>query len=75
MTCFLEYESPETVIVHDLVNIREGDEKWTLQKSSYRKIRLSIDWVREALSAAGLAITAQHSGRLIMIAATKPGEA
>jgi len=33
MTCFLEYE-PETVIVHDLIYVRQGD-GWDLCKSSY----------------------------------------
>jgi SAM-dependent methyltransferase len=47
MTCFLEYE-PETVIVHDLIHVREG-EGWTLHKSAYRKLRLSLAWVEMKL--------------------------
>ncbi|MEO6806273.1 MAG: class I SAM-dependent methyltransferase [Edaphobacter sp.] len=47
MTCFLEFE-PETVIVHDLIHVREG-EGWTLHKSAYRKLRLSLAWVEMKL--------------------------
>ena len=75
MTCFLEYESPETVVVHDLINVREQDGNWTLHKSSYRKLRLAIDWIREQLIAAGFSITLQRPGRLVTIAATKPRNA
>ena len=47
-TCFLEYE-PETVKVHDIV-YKSNNEKWTLYKSFYRKLRLSKDWVESQLS-------------------------
>jgi hypothetical protein len=50
-TCFLEYE-PETVKVHDLV-YKKKDSQWTLNKSYYRKLRLSKEWVDEQLSTAG----------------------
>lgn len=50
-TCFLEYE-PETVKVHDLVHRREHD-GWQFRKSYYRKLRLSSEWVRGELAAAG----------------------
>lgn len=53
MTCFLEYLSPTTVQVHDLVYTRSGT-LWTLEKSSYPKLRLSPAWVTQELSAAGL---------------------
>jgi 2-polyprenyl-3-methyl-5-hydroxy-6-metoxy-1,4-benzoquinol methylase len=49
MTCFLEYR-PETVLVHDLIHIREG-EGWTLQKSCYPKLRLGTRWVTAELAA------------------------
>jgi SAM-dependent methyltransferase len=75
MTCFLEYESPDTVVVHDLINVLEQDGNWTLHKSSYRKLRLAIDWVREQLIAAGFSITLLRPGRLVTIAATKPRSA
>jgi SAM-dependent methyltransferase len=53
-TCFLEYE-PEHVQVHDLVYERNGGE-WSLQKSFYQKLRLSYNWVREALELEGFEI-------------------
>jgi|SRR5271170_3776196 len=54
MTCFLEYE-PETVVVHDLIYVRQG-QRWDLRKSSYRKLRLSLLWVCSQLEAQGLAV-------------------
>ena len=42
-TCFLEYEST-TVKVHDLVYQKERD-SWKLNKSFYRKLRLSKHWI------------------------------
>jgi hypothetical protein len=72
MTCFLEFESAESVVVHDLVYIRHGT-GWSLNKSSYRKLRLGIEWVREELIKAGFNILSQDlSGRLIGLAAAKP---
>lgn len=50
-TCFLEYE-PETVKVHDLVHRKDGD-AWSLNKSYYRKLRLSKEWVDDQLSTVG----------------------
>jgi SAM-dependent methyltransferase len=50
-TCFLEYE-PETVKIHDIVYTKTND-GWKLNKSCYRKIRLSVDWVEEQLLAVG----------------------
>jgi len=50
-TCFLEYE-PETVKVHDLVH-RKKDGNWSLNKSYYRKLRLSKEWVEEQLTTIG----------------------
>jgi len=58
MTCFLEYE-PETVIVHDLLYVRQ-EERWDLLKSSYRKLRLSLDWVCKQLDAHGLALLSKE---------------
>jgi SAM-dependent methyltransferase len=72
MTCFLEFENGDSVVVHDLVYIRQ-DSGWSLSKSSYRKLRLGIDWVREELSAVGFNILSKDlSGRLIGLAAVKP---
>ena len=45
MMCFLEDDGPDAVRVHDLVNRRGPDNTWTLQKSSYRKLRLAPAWV------------------------------
>lgn len=46
-TCFLEYE-PETVKIHDVVYIKDNG-AWKLNKSCYRKIRLSVNWVKNVL--------------------------
>jgi hypothetical protein len=54
-TCFLEYE-PETVKVHDLVYSREPT-GWNLEKSWYRKLRLSPAQVVEMIEAAGFSST------------------
>lgn len=40
MTCVLEFES-DHVVINDLIYVREG-ERWTLNKSSFRKIRLGV---------------------------------
>jgi len=40
MTCVLEFES-DHVVINDLIYVREG-ESWTLNKSSFRKIRLGV---------------------------------
>ncbi|MGE4403760.1 MAG: class I SAM-dependent methyltransferase [Desulfobulbus sp.] len=50
-TCFVEYE-PETVKVYDLV-YKKTDGNWFLNKSYYRKLRLSKEWVEEQLASAG----------------------
>jgi 2-polyprenyl-3-methyl-5-hydroxy-6-metoxy-1,4-benzoquinol methylase len=54
MMCFLEFE-PNTVVVHDLIYIRQG-ERWDLRKSSYRKLRLSLARVLSQLETEGLAV-------------------
>jgi SAM-dependent methyltransferase len=51
-TCFLE-EAGEHVLVHDVLHERTGD-GWTMKVSSYKKLRLSPDWVVESAKAAGL---------------------
>jgi 2-polyprenyl-3-methyl-5-hydroxy-6-metoxy-1,4-benzoquinol methylase len=50
-TCFLEYE-PNTVKVHDLIYKKDHD-NWKLQKSFYRKLRLSKQWIDKQLEAIG----------------------
>ena len=52
-TCILEEESQDYVAVHDLLHERSG-EGWTMNASSYRKLRLSPHWVAEVANAAGL---------------------
>jgi hypothetical protein len=72
MTCFLEFESADSVVVHDLVYVRQ-DTGWSLNKSSYRKLRLGVDWIRQELGNAGFSVISQDSsGRLIGLAAVKP---
>jgi len=71
MTCFLEYANPETVVVHDLVHTRQAD-GWRLKTSSYRKLRLGIDWILQELTAAGFIIQSKGlAGRLLEIVARK----
>jgi SAM-dependent methyltransferase len=71
MTCFLEYESADAVVVSDLVHVR-GENGWTLEKSSYRKLRLSQQWVADALTKAGFSIRLQGpAGRLLLAVARK----
>lgn len=71
LTCFLEYENEEFVIVHDLVYTRQKAE-WTLNKSSYRKLRLGVGWLVEQLTAAGFHIESQGpAGRLQQVVAQK----
>jgi SAM-dependent methyltransferase len=71
MTCFLEYEGPDTVVVTDLVYLRRGDGQWSLHKSAYRKLRLAVDWVREELTAAGMSLVYQRSDRMVVLVAQK----
>jgi SAM-dependent methyltransferase len=71
MTCFLECESSETVVVQDMIHLRNGSE-WTLHKSSYRKLRLAPDWVCSELAAAGFRIQRDEPpGRLCAVTASK----
>jgi 2-polyprenyl-3-methyl-5-hydroxy-6-metoxy-1,4-benzoquinol methylase len=70
MTCVLEYE-PDTVVVSDLIHVREGD-NWVLHKSSYRKLRLSVSEVEQELRALGFMVKSSGpAGRLHAIAATR----
>jgi SAM-dependent methyltransferase len=71
MTCFLEFENAGSVVVHDLVYIRQGT-TWSLNKSSYRKLRLGVAWICEELRKAGFTVVSQDAGRMIGLAATKP---
>jgi SAM-dependent methyltransferase len=71
LTCFLEYENEDSVVVNDLLHLKERD-GWKLEKSSYRKLRLSGEWVANALQKAGFRIERQEpAGRLSLIAARR----
>lgn len=71
MTCFLEYASADTVIVHDLIHMRERGAKWILKKSSYEKLRLPAEWLCEELQAQGLSATICETRPMTTICATK----
>ena len=72
MTCFLEFENEDSVVVHDLVHVRQGV-GWSLNKSSYKKLRLGVAWVSEELSKAGFEILSEGlTGRLTAFTAVKP---
>ena len=54
LTCFLEY-SPDYVTVHDVLHERNAS-TWQQRVSSYRKLRLSPEWVSTALQAKGFEV-------------------
>jgi precorrin-6B methylase 2 len=69
-TCFLEFE-PDTVKVHDLVYQKDHN-SWKLNKSFYRKLRLSQQWVDRQLKEAGFKqIEFKVNNGLICVIATK----
>lgn len=71
MTCFLEYEGAETVLVHDLIYTREPT-GWNLNKSCYRKLRLGSGWLADALGEAGFRVERRDvPGRLQRVVAAK----
>lgn len=53
-TCFLEYEEKH-VKVHDIVYAKTGD-RWVMEKSCYRKRRISPKWVNGCLTDLGFKI-------------------
>jgi len=69
MNCFLEF-SPDTVMVHDLIHVRDG-ESWNLLKSCYPKLRLSVDEVRRSLEAVGFEVYAQEVVRGMSVLAAR----
>jgi SAM-dependent methyltransferase len=72
MTCFLEFENADSVVIHDLVHVRQGV-GWSLNKSSYKKLRLGVEWVSEQLSKAGFENLSEGlSGRLSALTGGKP---
>jgi len=54
MTCMLEFES-DHVVVNDLIYVRQGA-SWSLNKSSYRKVRLGVDDVLADLQFLGFKV-------------------
>jgi precorrin-6B methylase 2 len=69
-TCFLEFE-PDTVKVHDLV-YQKDFEGWKLNKSFYRKLRLSQQWMEQQLQDVGFEqIEVEVNKGLITMIATK----
>jgi len=70
MTCFLEFDRSDTLLVHDLVHSRKG-QQWFFEKSSYRKLRLPIDWVEDAMTQAGFVVRRGQAGRLLRLVGQK----
>ena len=71
MTCFLEFDETENVLVHDLVYTRD-DSGWNFEKSSYRKLRLPAESLESAISSVGLDVSRGAAGRLVQLVGTKP---
>ena len=67
-TCFLE-QAGEHMVVHDLLHERNGT-MWSVRVSSYRKLRISSEWMLKALDRAGLkaVIEAGPRGMLRVVA-------
>lgn len=69
-TCFLEYE-PETVKVYDII-YKKNIGGWDLNKSFYRKLRLSKGWVDSQLSSVGFNLVESTVDRgFVTVIATK----
>lgn len=68
LTCFLEYGA-DHVDVHDMLHERDGSQ-WKLRVSSYRKLRLSPEWVSAALRTSGFDVFVEpgFSGMVRVIA-------
>jgi SAM-dependent methyltransferase len=71
ITCFLEFDRLDTVLVHDLVYCRDG-EQWLLEKSNYRKLRLPVDWLENAMARVGFKVKRGQAGRLVRLVGQKP---
>jgi SAM-dependent methyltransferase len=67
-TCFLE-ECGDSVLVHDILHQNHGD-RWSMQVSNYKKLRLSPDTVCRAFAESGLnaSVTAGPRGMVKLIA-------
>ncbi|NGN65006.1 class I SAM-dependent methyltransferase [Streptomyces sp. A7024] len=65
LTCFLDYGDGgdgETVLVHDMLYTRTGDDTWTQQLSTYPKLRIAADWLTAQCTAAGLTVQRNETG-------------
>lgn len=65
-TCFLEYDSDEHVIVHDLIYERGPADRWEFHKSCYRKLRVGPVWIAERLLRAGFRIAHENMAQGFM---------
>ena len=70
MTCFLEFDQDESVMVHDLVYSKE-QAGWNFEKSSYRKLRLAVDWLEDAMTNVGFQVSRGTAGRLVRLLGKK----
>lgn len=69
-SCFLDYEQ-DTVKVYDLIYQRHED-TWKLNKSFYRKLRLSFAWLKKQLADVGFTIEfSDNDNGLITVIAEK----
>jgi SAM-dependent methyltransferase len=70
-TCFLEY-AQDYVQVHDLVYTKKH-EAWEMHKSSYRKLRIPVEWTIERLKETGFTLKSCNNdkGMVTMIAEKK----
>jgi len=59
------------VLVHDLVYSVAGG-KWLFEKSCYRKLRLPVDWLEDALRRTDFAVHKGQAGRLLWLVGEKP---
>jgi len=71
MTCFLEFDQADTVLVHDLIHSLAGG-KWLFEKSCYRKLRLPVDWLEKSMRDIGMTVQRGQAGRLICLVGQKP---
>lgn len=71
MTCFLEFDQDESVTVHDLVYTRQ-DSGWHFEKSSYRKLRISAEWLESAMSSVGFEVNRSVAGGMVRFIGNRP---
>lgn len=70
LTCFLEY-APDYVNVHDVLHERIAS-AWQLRVSTYRKLRLSPEWVCVTLQARGFSVRIEPGlAGMVRIVATR----